>query len=47
MEIPETRDARSGDVSIAYQVAGGGPFDVLLVPDFSHVELARTLGSEP
>jgi hypothetical protein len=26
---PETRYARSGDVSIAYQVVGEGPFDVL------------------
>ena len=37
---PETRYARSGDVSIAYQVAGEGPFDVVFVPGFvSHVEL--------
>ena len=38
--LPETRYARSGDVSIAYQVAGEGPFDVVVVPGFiSHVEL--------
>jgi class 3 adenylate cyclase len=37
---PETRYARSGDVSIAYQVTGEGPFDVVRVPPFvSHVEL--------
>jgi class 3 adenylate cyclase len=37
---PETRYARSGDVSIAYQVTGDGPFDVVRVPPFvSHVEL--------
>ena len=37
----ETRYARSGDVSIAYQVTGDGPFDVVYVPPFvSHVELA-------
>jgi pimeloyl-ACP methyl ester carboxylesterase len=37
---PETRYARSGDVSIAYQVTGDGPFDVVYVPPFvSHVEL--------
>jgi pimeloyl-ACP methyl ester carboxylesterase len=37
---PETRYARSGDVSIAYQVIGDGPFDVVLVPGFvSNVEL--------
>jgi class 3 adenylate cyclase len=38
---PETRYARSGDVSIAYQVNGEGPFDLVHVPAFtSHVELA-------
>jgi hypothetical protein len=38
---PETRYARSGDVSIAYQVSGEGPFDVVYVPPaVSHVELA-------
>ena len=37
----ETHYARSGDVSIAYQVTGDGPFDVVHVPGFvSHVELA-------
>jgi len=37
----ETRYARSGDVSIAYQVTGEGPFDLVLVPPAtSHVELA-------
>jgi class 3 adenylate cyclase len=40
---PETRYARSGDVSIAYQVVGDGPFDVVLVPSMSHVELAWTM----
>lgn len=35
-----TRYARSGDVQIAYQVAGEGPLDVLVVPRwFSNVEL--------
>jgi pimeloyl-ACP methyl ester carboxylesterase len=34
------RYARSGDVSIAYQVSGEGPFDVVLVPGFfSHLEI--------
>ena len=38
---PETRYARSGDVNIAYQVTGDGPFDVVYVPpSISHVELA-------
>jgi class 3 adenylate cyclase len=37
---PETRYVRSGDVSIAYQVFGEGPFDVvLMLPWGSHVEL--------
>src|SRR5262249_50311335 len=40
MDMPETRYARSGDVSIAYQVVGDGPFDVVIVPSaVSHVEL--------
>jgi pimeloyl-ACP methyl ester carboxylesterase len=35
-----TRYARSGDLQIAYQVAGGGPLDVLVVPRwFSNIEL--------
>jgi class 3 adenylate cyclase len=38
---PETRYARSDGVSIAYQVTGEGPFDLIHVPGFvSHVELA-------
>ncbi len=46
MESPETRYARSGDVSIAYQVVGDGPFDVVLVPAISHIELAWTMQNE-
>jgi pimeloyl-ACP methyl ester carboxylesterase len=42
----ETRYARSGDVHIAYQVSGDGPFDLLFVPGFvTHLELAWKLGS--
>src|SRR3954469_8905648 len=38
---PETRYVRSGDVSIAYQAFGEGPFDiVLMLPWGTHVELA-------
>jgi class 3 adenylate cyclase len=38
---PGTRYARSGDVSIAYQASGDGPFDVVFVPPAtSHVELS-------
>jgi pimeloyl-ACP methyl ester carboxylesterase len=37
----KTRYARNGDVSIAYQVFGDGPFDVVAsLPSSSHVELA-------
>jgi pimeloyl-ACP methyl ester carboxylesterase len=37
---PETRYARSGDVSIAYQVVGDGPIDLVYVPGFvSNVEM--------
>jgi pimeloyl-ACP methyl ester carboxylesterase len=35
----ETRYARSGDVHIAYQVTGDGPFDLVFVPGFvTHME---------
>jgi class 3 adenylate cyclase len=37
---PETRYAKSGDVSIAYQVVGDGPLDLVLVPGFvSHLDV--------
>src|SRR5437899_240610 len=40
MDIPETRYARSGDASIAYQVVGDGPIDLVLVLGFAtHLEL--------
>jgi pimeloyl-ACP methyl ester carboxylesterase len=40
MSSPPTRYARSGDVSIAYQVVGEGPIDVVLVLGFAtHLEL--------
>lgn len=36
----ETRYARSGDVHIAYQVTGDGPFDLVFLPGFvTHMEL--------
>lgn len=38
---PETKFTQSGDVSIAYQVMGEGPPDLLIVPGFiSHLEAA-------
>jgi hypothetical protein len=41
----ETQYARSGGVSVAYQLVGEGSPDLILVPGFaSHVELA---GEEP
>jgi hypothetical protein len=41
VEQAETRYAHSGDVHIAYQVTGEGPFDLVFVPPFlSNVELA-------
>jgi class 3 adenylate cyclase len=40
MPQPETRYARSGDVSIAYQVSGGGSFDLVVFPAWiTNVEL--------
>jgi len=36
---PETRYAKSGDVHIAYQVFGDGPFDLVFLPTYvTHVE---------
>jgi pimeloyl-ACP methyl ester carboxylesterase len=41
MELPETRYARSGKVSIAYQVLGEGPPDLVFVPGLiSNIEYA-------
>jgi class 3 adenylate cyclase len=40
VERSDTRYARSGDVSIAYQVVGDGPFDLVYVPGWvSNIEL--------
>jgi class 3 adenylate cyclase len=40
MNLPETRYAKSGDVHIAYQLNGEGPFDLVFIPGFvSNVEL--------
>ena len=39
--MPETHYAKSGELHIAYQVMGNGPFDLVLVPGFvSHLEMA-------
>lgn len=38
--MPTTQYARSGDLSVAYQVVGDGPLDLVWVPGFvSHVEM--------
>ena len=43
---PETRYATSGEISIAYQVAGDGPFDIVFIPGFvSNVELGWNIAS--
>ena len=43
-KLPETRYAQSGEVSIAYQVMGDGPIDLILVSGFvSHIEFAHEL----
>src|SRR6476620_4193233 len=40
LSTPETRYAKSGDASIAYQVVGDGPIDLVLVLGFTtHLEL--------
>ena len=37
---PETRFAWNGDVSLAYQVVGDGPFDLVYLQGYgSHVDL--------
>jgi class 3 adenylate cyclase len=39
--VPKTRYAKSGDIKIAYQVVGDGPFDLVFVPGFiSNLDLA-------
>ena len=41
MERPKTRYARSGELSIAYQVVGDGPRDLVYVPGaISHLDFA-------
>ncbi|MGY4626460.1 alpha/beta fold hydrolase [Bradyrhizobium sp. USDA 4486] len=39
--VPKTRYAKSGDIKIAYQVVGDGPFDLVFVPGFiSNLDVA-------
>ena len=37
MDVPEIHYTRSGDVAIAYQVAGRGTFDLVFVPTFANL----------
>jgi pimeloyl-ACP methyl ester carboxylesterase len=47
VDFPETRYAKSGDIHLAYQVSGDGPFDLVLVPTFgSNVELMWQVPSQ-
>jgi pimeloyl-ACP methyl ester carboxylesterase len=40
VKIPDVQYAKSGDVNIAYQVTGEGPFDLVFVPGYvTHLEL--------
>ena len=44
MDVLETKYARSGDLSIAYQVMGEGALDLVLVPGYvTHLELGREM----
>jgi pimeloyl-ACP methyl ester carboxylesterase len=44
IKLPETRYAQSGEVSIAYQLTGDGPVDMILVPGlFSHIEFQHEM----
>jgi len=46
VELPETHYAKSGDVNIAYQVTGEGPFDLVFVPGYvTHMELQWAIPS--
>ena len=43
-ELPQTRYAMSGDVSIAYQTMGDGPIDIIAIPGaISHVEFLHEM----
>jgi pimeloyl-ACP methyl ester carboxylesterase len=44
--MPETQYARSGDVNIAYQISGEGPFDLVFIPGYvTHLELHWSIPS--
>jgi pimeloyl-ACP methyl ester carboxylesterase/class 3 adenylate cyclase len=40
VDVPDVKYAKSGDLNIAYQVTGDGPFDLVFVPGYvTHLEL--------
>src|SRR5947209_8926072 len=40
MDVPDVQYTKSGNVNIAYQVTGNGPFDLVFVPGYiTHLEL--------
>jgi pimeloyl-ACP methyl ester carboxylesterase len=46
MQPPDVQYTRSGDVNIAYQVTGDGPFDLVFVPGYvTHLELQWAIPS--
>jgi class 3 adenylate cyclase/pimeloyl-ACP methyl ester carboxylesterase len=46
VKVPDVQYAKSGDVNIAYQVSGEGPFDLVFVPGYvTHLELHWSIPS--
>jgi pimeloyl-ACP methyl ester carboxylesterase len=46
VEVPDVQYAKSGDVHIAYQVTGEGPFDLVFAPGYvTHLELQWAIPS--
>jgi class 3 adenylate cyclase len=46
--LPKTKYAKSGDISIAYQVVGDGPLDLVVVPGWiSHLDLQWEMPGYP
>jgi pimeloyl-ACP methyl ester carboxylesterase len=46
VDVPDVLYAKSGDVNVAYQVTGDGPFDLVFVPGYvTHLELHWAIGS--
>ncbi|MDQ2909853.1 MAG: adenylate/guanylate cyclase domain-containing protein [Actinomycetota bacterium] len=44
MEVPDVQYTKSGDVNIAYQVTGEGPFDLVFAPGYvTHLEIQWTM----